>query len=139
MSQPLILERTGKSESGISSIPDLVSEGWILQNRINADTDRLKQIKGVLIKAGGGKHYGARGGEALVIFPSPKIAPPKDQLGAVQDALGKDDFTTLFEKIISWVPVKSCRDVAMRVLPTAKLKKFLALCEVECSPQVRFG
>lgn len=126
----------------IASISDLVTEGWKLDAQIKRDVERLKQIKAALVKAGAGRYPGLRGGEALVILPTAKIELPRDEavVGELREkVLGKENFATLFERVVKWQPVKSCRAVAERVLTLPKLRKFLVLCEVECPAQVRFS
>jgi hypothetical protein len=126
----------------VETLEELVSEGWKLDARIKEESNRLREIKSILSKAGAGRYAGAIGGEALVIFPGPRIETPADDQKLAElrsEILGDDDFKTLFERIVFWRPVKSCRDVAVRILTPQRLKKFLGICEVECPAQVRFS
>jgi hypothetical protein len=123
------------------TIPGLVDEGAALDARMKRDALRMAEIKTFLVEKGPGEYIGTKGDRALVIYPAPRIAQLKDhdQSAAIYLALGKSNFAALFEKVILWKPVKSCRDVAARILAPAKLKKFFELAEADSPAQVRFG
>jgi hypothetical protein len=121
-------------------ISDLVDAGAVINARIKRDELALAEIKTKLIDKGQGEYFGAnKANRALVIFPIAKIAPDQKQLPEVRSAIGKDAFQVLFDRFVLWKPVKSCRDVAVRVLSPSKLKAFLEIAEVDCPAQVRFS
>lgn len=122
-----------------SPIGELVDEGAALNERMKLDALRMAEIKTALIEKGPGEYLGTNGAQVLVIFPAARIAPKPDAIPDISRALGPQFFGTLFDKIVSWKPAKSCRDIAERTLPPAKLKTFLELAEVDSPAQVRFG
>jgi hypothetical protein len=138
---PAILDPPRPAVAGLPAYRELVDEGSALDARMKRDALRMAEIKTVLVEKGPGEYWGSTssGARALVIFPAPKIAPKPELIPDVEKAIGKPAFNALFERVILWKPVKSCRDVALRVLSGAKLKKFLDLAEADCPAQVRFS
>ena len=131
-----------RTSRGVERIPDLVSERCLLRARMKEDGKRCEEIDAVLFKSGAGRYTGLRDEQLLVVFPGPGLETPRDEkdLAALRgDILGDADFKTLFERVVSWRPVKSCRDIAVRILTPMQLKKFLVACEVPSQPQVRFS
>lgn len=118
----------------------LVRRGRDLDLEIKAKTDELKKIKQRLIAAGAGEHEGTDGAKALVIFPSPKIAPAEENLGKVEKLIGPKRFTKLFDQVVSFRPVKAFREVLHALATdTTQEADVLALCESESAAQVRFS
>jgi hypothetical protein len=121
------------------SVANIVDEGAALDAQMKRDALRMAEIKTALVEKGPGEYFGTKGDRALVIYPAARIAPKPEIIEDVRKAIGNPAFGTLFERVILWKPVKSCRDVATRILPTTKLKKFFQLAESESPAQVRFG
>jgi hypothetical protein len=118
---------------------ELVDKGSALDARIKNDIEELKKIKAELIALGPGDYTGDSGRRAKVIQPAAKITPPLgDKLDIVRNLMADEDFKSLFDRIVAWNPVKSCRDVAARILSPGQLKKFLGLCEKESAAYVLF-
>jgi hypothetical protein len=131
-----VLKDTGTRTLGVAG---LVDEGAALDARMKRDALRMAEIKTFLVEKGPGEYFGTKGDRALVIYPAARIAPKPEIIPDVEKAIGKPAFGTLFERVVLWKPVKSCRDVAVRILAPAKLKKFFELAESESPAQVRFG
>jgi len=133
---PATLEKPARA----SAIAEIVDEGATLDARMKRDQVRMAEIKTILVKKGPGEYFGSNGRDrALVIYPVARIAPKPEAIEQLENAIGKPAFGTLFERVVLWKPVKSCRDVAARILAPAKLKKFLDLAESDSPTQVRFG
>src|SRR5437762_6723510 len=108
-----ILKRPEKLPGApILPIEALVDEGAALDARMKKDALRIAEIKTVLVEKGPGEYFGSKGGRALLIFPAPRIAPKPEDVPDVEKAVGKSAFNMLFDQVIIWKPVKSCRDVA---------------------------
>jgi hypothetical protein len=116
----------------------LVDDGAKLDIEIDAKTKELKKIKALLVTLDAGDYFGDSGRIAKVIHPAPKIAPAATQIEPLREAIGDADFKTLFDRIVTWKPVKECRSVAVRILSPGQLKKFLSFCEQDSSPYVIF-
>jgi hypothetical protein len=123
----------------VEALPVLVDEGAALDARMKRDALRMAEIKTALVEKGPGEYFGTKGDRALVIYPVPRIAPKPEVIPDIQKAIGKPNFSILFDRAIIWKPVKSCRDVAARILIPATLTKFFQLAESESPAQVRFG
>jgi hypothetical protein len=129
-----------------AQVTKLVDEGAALDARLKRDSLALAEIKLKLVAHAAKEEMteasvpllGSKS-RCLVIYPAPRIAPAADKIDVIRRKVGGDAFQTLFDRIVSWRPVKSCRDVANRVLSDSKLREFLELAEVESQPQVRFG
>lgn len=113
----------------------LVTEGVALDERIKADSARLREIKAALVAAGPGDYQGAEGARAAVIDVGSSIKLV--DLDAAR-LLAGDAFGKLFDRITSHRPVKAFREVAAALLPKAKARRLIEACEVENAPQVRF-
>jgi hypothetical protein len=72
-----------------------------------------------------------------VIYPAPKIALQADKIDMIKERIGEENFRTLFERV--WKPVKSCRDIAARILTKPQFRQFLGLTEVESSAYIRIS
>jgi hypothetical protein len=137
-----VLEKNSTARSGSCRTPPteaLVDEGAALDARMKRDALRMAEIKTFLVEHGPGEYFGTKGGRALVIFPAPRIAPKAEIIPEMEKAIGKPAFNMLFERTVVYKAVKSCRDVASRILAGAKLKRFFELAETDSPAQVRFG
>ncbi len=123
-----------------SEVSDLVDEGVRLQASMKENKKRLEEITSELIKRGAGEHTGTAGRKALVICPSAAVKTPKDDdsLARVRKLAGSL-FSKLFDKKVSYTPVKSFREVAAAVLTPAKAAKVIAECEEEPKSYVKFS
>ncbi len=121
-----------------SDIPKLVAEGCKLDAMIKDAGKRLAAIKGELIKAGAGEHFGSAGERALVIEAGPALTALKaEDLETAKTIAGKD-FAKLVEKSVSYKPKKSARELAEALLGKAAAK-FVSLIERPGVVQVRFS
>jgi hypothetical protein len=122
----------------MDSIPVLVTEANEIKRRQKEDGDRLKEISAALVKAGAGEHTGSDGSTALVICPSPTVKYIEDNHAQLQKLAG-DEFYSLFERKVTYAPVKAMRDVAKALLTPAKARKLIALSEVPSTAFVKFS
>jgi len=122
-----------------SEVAASVDRGWSLKQRIEADREELKKIETTLIELGPGEYAGDSGRRAQVIQPSPAIKPKTEAVETARELIGDEPtFKKLFEKIVTWKPAKSFREVAAAILPKNKLTKVIETCEVDCAAYVLF-
>jgi hypothetical protein len=132
---PPVLERKRKSSIIDQAFVDYSIE---LDARMKQDAVQMLEIKTLYVEAGVNEYMGSDGTKVAVIFPRPKIAPAAEDLAKIEQAIGKTAFGQLFDRVVIWKAVQSCRDVASRILKGVKLQKFFELAEKECPAQVRF-
>jgi hypothetical protein len=120
------------------AIFDLVGEGAALDAEIKAKAKRLAEIKAALGLLAPGEYVGRNDTRAKVIAPAASLKVDDDQLDSIRAVAG-ETFGKLFERVTSFRPVKSFRDVAAALLPKPKAAKLVALCEVPAAVQVRFS
>lgn len=120
------------------TIPDLITEGAQIRDRQSADKKRLEEINAILIAAGGTHEHG--GHKAQVIAPAASVAFPKskEDQEKLRDICG-DNFGKLFEREVSFFPVKAIKEVAAAILTKGALNKLFDLCSVEKTPYVKWS
>ncbi len=120
------------------TIPDLITEGSAIRDRMEADKKRLAEINALLIEAGGTHEHG--GHKVQVIAPAPSIGFPKtkEDQDKARDLCG-EAFPKLFERETVYSPVKAIKEVAAALLPKGAFNKLLALCSVEKTPYVKWS
>ena len=74
-----------------------------------------------------------------MIFPDPKIQLQADKIELIRERIGDENFKKLVERVTTWKAVKSCRDVAARILSKVQFRQFLGLTEAESSPYIRIS
>jgi len=120
-----------------SSIPALVSEGTKLKETIKANQARVKEIEGLLIAEGAGDYQDKDGHVAKVIQPSSSVGMPDDLEGARE--IAGDSFGKLFDRVITFKPVKSFKEVAAALLTKGKANKLIGLCESAKTAYVKWS
>jgi len=121
------------------SIPDLVSRYVVICAQQEALEKERCDLRDILVQKGKGALRGANGETIQVIYPDPKIQVQADKIELIKERIGEENFKTLIERVVTWKPVKSCRDVANRVLTKLQLRQFLGLTESECAPYIRIS
>lgn len=122
----------------MKNVEPLVTEGALLKARIKADSERLKEITESLVTEGPGEYHGAAGEKALVIVQGPSIKPTAETIDELKASLG-DSFGKLFDRVVSFKPVKAFREVAQAILPKGKAAKVISRCEVDSTPYVKWS
>lgn len=79
------------------------------------------------------------GARVTVTFPTAGIACLQGEEDAALREITGAAFGKLFEKRVTFSPVKSFREILSAVLPKPKAKKVLALVESPSTPKVAFG
>jgi len=134
-----------------SEISKLVDEAGALDAECKEKSKRLAEIKRLLQaeaearpdahQAGGkgGMHWIFDGEkhQVAVTFPDPSISLREDAVTAVKEIAG-EDFPQLFDREVSFKPVKAFREILSALLTKAKAKKLLKLCEQTPSPRIAF-
>jgi hypothetical protein len=134
-----------------SEISALVDEAGRLDVEIKERSKRLAEIKAALVAEAearpeahdsgvkGGRHWIFDGDshQVTVTYPDPGIALRDDAVNAVKETAGIC-FGQLFEREVSYKPVKAFRVLLENLLTKVKAKKVLKLCEVQASPRVGF-
>lgn len=121
-----------------TQIAAAVAQGARLKDEIRVRTDELKDLEKQLIACGAGKYEGLHGEECNVIAPGPGIKPGDEDIAACKEIAG-EHFGKLFEKVTSFKPVKSFREVAAALLTKAKCAKVIAAVEKASSPFVKWA
>ena len=116
-------------------IEALVTRGHHIRAQMKDLKDELAGIEHSLIDAGGGED--ADGRKATVIESAPSIAVPEN----IDDAQGiaGEHFGKLFEKVVTYKPVKSFREVAGALLTKAKAGRIISLCEKPKAPWIKWS
>lgn len=116
-------------------IEALVSRGHHIKSQIKDLSAELKDIEAALLEAGGGED--ADGRKAVVIESAPAIVVPD----SIEDAQGiaGEHFGKLFEKVVTYKPVKSFREVAAALLTKAKSARLISLCEKSKAPWIKWS
>jgi hypothetical protein len=115
-------------------ISALVTRGTALKAQIKDLGTELKEIEAALIEAGGGENDD--GNKAIVIESAPTIAAPED-LDEVRELLG-EHFGKCFDKVVSYKPVKSFREV-VSALAGRKAGKIITACETPKKPWLKWS
>jgi hypothetical protein len=124
----------------VLDVPTLIAEGASLKSRITADTARLKEIEADLLRAlPAGEHQGANGATCRIVTPGPAVKPDAEAVDAVRQVAGDDVFRKLFERAVSFKPVKAFREVLAAITDKRTTAKVLALVERESTPYVKWG
>jgi hypothetical protein len=114
----------------------LVNEASQLERRIKDDKKRLDEIKAQLVKLPPGTYLGGADAKAQVIQPEPGIRPAADAAVQAVDFVGPIAAKKLFNRIVSYKPVKDFRAAARAALTPAKAEKVIAMCEVAAGKYV---
>ena len=139
-----------------AKLKNLVTEAESLDREISEQTDRLKEIKALLVEAarerahehtptdGGGQRWTAEGSDgciARVNFPAPTM---KSKIEAEGKAIEKikqlagTAFTRLFVPTISYKPVENFREETKALVAKTNAGKLIKLCQTESAPRVSF-
>lgn len=112
-----------------------VARGHQIRAQMKDLKEELASIEADLIEAGGGED--AEGRKAIVVESAPAIAAPEK----IEDAQGiaGDHFGKLFEKVVTYKPVKSFREVAGALLTKAKAGRLISLCEKAKAPYIKWS
>jgi len=122
----------------MNQVEPIVTEGAKLKARIKADSERLKEISERLVAEGAGEYHGAEGVKAIVVVPGPSLKPAAETIDALKTTLG-DSFGKLFDRVVSYKPVKSFREVAGALMTKAKATRLIVQCEVAATPFVKWS
>jgi hypothetical protein len=119
-------------------IRELVTRGCELDEVVKAAQAKLGEIRAQLGELAPGKYEGANATSCTVVWPGPSLKVDEETIQNLRAKLVAADFQKLFDKVVSWKPVRSFRDVAAAVLGK-KAKAVVESCEVPSSPQVKFA
>lgn len=117
----------------------LIGEGSRLKARISADSKRLKEIEGALVNLPPGTHEGENGAKCQVIAPAASIKLDSDDAETVKEAVGADAFSKLFDRVVSFKPVKSFRDILGALVGKREQNKVLRLTEKPGTAYVKWA
>ena len=119
----------------------LIDEGAEIKARIKADTERLKEIEATLMESlAPGKHPGTDGVCCTIIAPESSLKLKSDDVDEVRATLGDDSFKKLFDRTVSFKPVKSFREVLAALADGKRVaNKVLALMDTPSSPSVKWA
>lgn len=136
-------------------IATAVNEAAILDAEIRAMSKRLAEIKGKLLdeaakreaehvagKTGHGSNWSftaPSGARVTITYPGKGLASQDEESGAEIKTLAGPAFAKLFERRVSFAPVKAFREVLAALLPKPKAAKVLALVETDSAPKVAFS
>lgn len=121
------------------NIAALVAEAFALRDTVSTAQARLKEIDALLIAQGAGRYLGEGGkGDCTVIVPKPSIKLAATEVEAAQKIAG-DEFSTLFERTVSYAPKKAFRELVVAVLTPGKAKKLIALLEKTSTAFVKWA
>lgn len=121
------------------TISGLVTEGAAIKARAKADKKRLEEIEAQLIELGAGDYTGEGDTACKVIQPSPGIKVADGDIEPAREICGDEAFKKLFDRLVSYKPVKAFREVAEALLTAGKVKKLVALVEKPASPYVKWS
>lgn len=107
-----------------------------LQLEIEERQETLKKIKAKLIELGAGDHKGVCG-KASVIEPGPSIKATEVAMEYANGKLDKTQFAKLFERKLTFAPVKAFRDVARALLKPAQAEKLITTFEAPSTAYVK--
>lgn len=119
------------------SIPDLVTEGAEIRKLVADKGKRLKEIEAALIAAGPGLHEDGKGTKVSVVAAGESVCVPAD-LDAVKEAAG-EHFGKLFEREVSYKPVKGFAEIVGALFKKPAAKKILNLCRKVRSAYVKWS
>lgn len=118
----------------------LIAEGASLKARIEADSKRLKEINDQLIsELPAGKHEGNDGTACSIVVPSPSVKPSAEDIDAVRQLAGDEAFKKLFDRMVSFKPVKAFREVLGAITDKRTAGRVLSLVEKEATPYVKWA
>ena len=139
-----------------TKLKNLVTEAVSLDREISEHTDRLKEIKALLVDAarerthehtptdGGGQRWTAEGADgciARVNFPAPAMKSKIEGEGKAIEKikqLAGTAFNRLFVPTISYKPVENFREETTALLAKTYAGKLIKLCQTESAPRVSF-
>jgi hypothetical protein len=139
-----------------TKLQNLVTEAVSLDREISEQTERLKEIKALLVEAArdsedelvpserGGLRWTAEGNDgciARVNFPAPSLKSKIDGEGKAIEKikqLAGAVFSRLFIPTITFKPVENFRDEARALLAKTEANKLIKLCQSESAPRVSF-
>lgn len=121
-----------------TDITKLVTEGFALKREIETKQARLKEIADALVERGAGTYEDGKGASCTVVVPSAGIKPSEEDVEVCKDIAG-EHFAKLFEKAVSFKPVKAFREVAAALLSKAKCAKLIAQVEKASSAFVKWA
>lgn len=118
----------------------LIEEGATLRNTIETSGKRLKEIEETLLSSlPSGKHDGANGTGCTIVAPSPSIKLGREDVDAVRELAGDEAFRKLFDRVVSYKPVKAFREVlAAVVVKKRPANGILKLTEKSSNPYVKW-
>ena len=121
-------------------IPATVSQAHAERATIEGARARLAELEKRLLALAPGKYQGTQPGEQVqVIQPAPSLKPSPEAIEFVRAQVEPDEAKRLFERVVSYKPVKSFRDIARAILTKAKAAKSIAACEVLSAPCLRWN
>jgi len=118
----------------------LIEEGCRLKAQIESDSARLKEIGEMLLEVlPAGPHHG-ESNSMLIVEPSPAVKPGEKDIEPVRLVLEDDDvFKKLFDRVVSYKPVKGFRDKLAVLVDKRKQKRILALVEKPTPKYIKWG
>ena len=126
--------------SEVETTAALIAEGAALKAKIAKDSERLKEIAdAVIAKLPPGKHEGNDGAACTIIAPSPSVKPSAEDAEAVREIAGDDAFKKLFERVVSFKPVKAFREVLAAITDKRTTAKVLSLVEKDSTASVKWA
>jgi len=109
---------------------EIVDRCHELEAQIKPAQEELKTLKGQLIDGGAGVYHGTDGRKATVISVSEKLEPnPNEEAVLAAKKIAGETFEKLFEKVVTYRPLKSFRELALALLTPAKARKVITACE----------
>jgi hypothetical protein len=125
-------------QRSIDARAELVSRYVTVHRQLEQLEQERRELRDVLVQKGPGELRGTNGEAIQVIYPDPKIAIPQDdKIDMIRERIGDENFRKLVERQVVYKAVKSCREVARRILSKVQFRQFLGFTEVECSPYIR--
>lgn len=112
----------------------LIIEGHALRAEIAERQERLKAIEGqlweTLVEPG---TYSTPAGSIALVSPGPKLTTTDEAIETARKLCPKTIFGKLFERSVSYSPVKAFRDLAAALLTPAKSRDLIAAFEQDSS------
>lgn len=121
------------------TIAGLVSEGSVIKARMAADKRRLDEITALLTELDPGDYKGDNGEICKVIAPAAAIKVKDGEIEPAREICGDDAFKKLFDRAVSYSPVKAFRDVAAALLTPGKVKRLVELLEKPAAKYVKWS
>lgn len=120
-------------------IANLIARGAKLKASIAEQTKELKEIEAdILRRCAPGKHQGDENTSCSVIAPAATIKLSTEDVDKVKELTGDETFKKLFERTVTFKPVKAFRDLLAALVGKREQKKVLELTQGESTSYVKW-